>query len=29
VGIGEAPAETAALFGVKLTRQEDMWLPIL
>ena len=29
VGIGETPAETAALFTVKLPRQEDMWLPIL
>jgi pimeloyl-ACP methyl ester carboxylesterase len=29
VGIGELPAETAALFGVKLPRQEDMWLPVL
>jgi pimeloyl-ACP methyl ester carboxylesterase len=29
VGIGETPAETAALFTVKLTRQEDMWLPVL
>jgi len=29
VGIGETPAGTAALFGVKLPRQEDMWLPIL
>jgi pimeloyl-ACP methyl ester carboxylesterase len=29
VGIGETPAETAALFGVHLPRQEDMWLPIL
>jgi pimeloyl-ACP methyl ester carboxylesterase len=29
VGIGETPPETAALFGVKLPRQEDMWLPIL
>ena len=29
VGIGEMPAETAALFGVTLPRQEDMWLPIL
>jgi len=27
--IGELPAETAALFGVKYPRQEDMWLPIL
>ncbi|MFE4956127.1 alpha/beta fold hydrolase [Streptomyces sp. NPDC056653] len=27
--IGEMPAETAALFGVKLPRQEDMWLPVL
>jgi pimeloyl-ACP methyl ester carboxylesterase len=29
VGIGEMPAETAALFGVTLPRQEDMWLPVL
>jgi pimeloyl-ACP methyl ester carboxylesterase len=29
VGVGELPAETAALFGVKLPRQEDMWLPVL
>ena len=29
VGIGETPPETAALFTVKLPRQEDMWLPIL
>ena len=29
VGIGELPAETAALFTVKLPRQEDMWLPVL
>jgi pimeloyl-ACP methyl ester carboxylesterase len=29
VGVGETPAETAALFAVKLPRQEDMWLPIL
>jgi pimeloyl-ACP methyl ester carboxylesterase len=29
VGIGETPPQTAALFGVKLPRQEDMWLPIL
>jgi pimeloyl-ACP methyl ester carboxylesterase len=29
VGIGETPAQTAALFTVKLPRQEDMWLPIL
>jgi pimeloyl-ACP methyl ester carboxylesterase len=29
VGLGETPAETAALFAVKLPRQEDMWLPIL
>ncbi|NEA31098.1 alpha/beta hydrolase [Streptomyces sp. SID13031] len=29
VGIGETPPETGALFGVKLPRQEDMWLPIL
>jgi pimeloyl-ACP methyl ester carboxylesterase len=29
VGIGEMPAETAALFGVKLPRQQDMWLPVL
>ncbi|GAX58472.1 alpha/beta fold hydrolase [Streptomyces olivochromogenes] len=29
VGIGETPAETAALFTVKLPRQEDMWLPVL
>jgi len=29
VGIGEMAAETAALFGVKLPRQEDMWLPVL
>jgi pimeloyl-ACP methyl ester carboxylesterase len=29
VGIGETPPKTAALFGVKLPRQEDMWLPIL
>lgn len=29
IGIGETPPETAALFGVKLPRQEDMWLPIL
>ncbi|MFE2969337.1 alpha/beta fold hydrolase [Streptomyces sp. NPDC059340] len=29
VGIGETPADTAALFTVKLPRQEDMWLPVL
>ncbi|MFJ3303849.1 alpha/beta fold hydrolase [Streptomyces sp. NPDC086549] len=29
VGIGETPAETAALFTVTLPRQEDMWLPVL
>jgi pimeloyl-ACP methyl ester carboxylesterase len=29
VGIGETPAQTAALFTVKLPRQEEMWLPIL
>jgi hypothetical protein len=29
VGIGETPPQTAALLGVKLPRQEDMWLPIL
>jgi pimeloyl-ACP methyl ester carboxylesterase len=29
VGIGESPPEIGALFGVKLPRQEDMWLPIL
>jgi pimeloyl-ACP methyl ester carboxylesterase len=29
VGIGETPAQTAALFTVKLPRQEDMWLPVL
>jgi pimeloyl-ACP methyl ester carboxylesterase len=29
VGIGETPPEIAALFGVQLPRQEDMWLPIL
>ena len=29
VGIGELPAQTAALFTVKLPRQEDMWLPVL
>ena len=29
VGIGETPPETAALFAVKLPRQEDMWLPVL
>jgi len=29
VGIGQTPSETAALFTVKLARQEDMWLPIL
>ena len=29
VGIGQTPPETAALFTVKLPRQEDMWLPIL
>jgi pimeloyl-ACP methyl ester carboxylesterase len=29
VGIGETPPEIGALFGVKLPRQEDMWLPIL
>jgi pimeloyl-ACP methyl ester carboxylesterase len=29
IGIGETPADTAALFTVKLSRQEDMWLPIL
>jgi pimeloyl-ACP methyl ester carboxylesterase len=29
VGVGETPAEIAALFAVKLPRQEDMWLPIL
>jgi pimeloyl-ACP methyl ester carboxylesterase len=29
VGIGEMPAETAALLGVTLPRQEDMWLPVL
>nr|WSZ99975.1 hypothetical protein OH820_33885 [Streptomyces sp. NBC_00857] len=29
MGIGETPAETAALFTVKLPRQEDMWLPVL
>jgi pimeloyl-ACP methyl ester carboxylesterase len=28
-GIGELPADTAALFTVKLPRQADMWLPIL
>jgi pimeloyl-ACP methyl ester carboxylesterase len=27
--IGELPPETAALFGMKYPRQEDMWLPIL
>jgi pimeloyl-ACP methyl ester carboxylesterase len=29
VGIGETPPQTAALFTVKLPRQEDMWLPVL
>lgn len=29
VGIGETPAQTAALFTVQLPRQEEMWLPIL
>ena len=29
VGIGETPAQTAALFTVRLPRQEDMWLPVL
>ncbi|MFI9781550.1 alpha/beta fold hydrolase [Streptomyces sp. NPDC051956] len=29
VSIGEMPAETAALFGVTLDQQEDMWLPVL
>jgi pimeloyl-ACP methyl ester carboxylesterase len=29
VGIGQTPPEIAALFRVKLPRQEDMWLPIL
>ena len=27
--IGQPPPETAALFGMKYPRQEDMWLPIL
>ena len=29
VGIGELPEDTAALFGVQLPQQEDMWLPVL